>query len=229
MVAENVQIIRSRIASACGRAGRSPEEIRLVAVSKTFDAMLIAEAVKAGVADIGENYVQEIRSKHESLNHLPIRWHFIGHLQSNKLKYIAPWISCIQAVDSVTIAREISKQAERSGREIEVLVEVNTSGERSKFGLSPGETPEILRQIAALPRLRLGGLMTIGPFLPDPEASRAGFRALRQLRDSATKEGLDLRDLSMGMTNDFEVAIEEGATILRIGTAIFGSREAGNA
>jgi pyridoxal phosphate enzyme (YggS family) len=224
MISENVEYIRKRIASACAKAKRDPEEITLVAVAKTFPADRIAEAVAAGIADIGENYVQEIREKREALIEHPIRWHFIGHLQTNKVKYIAPWVSCIHSVDSATLGGEISRQCERAGRRVEVLVEVNTTGETSKFGVHPEYAGELVSRLKEFPGIDVRGLMTIGPFDPDPEASRPAFRMLDGLRKKLSEEGTTLSECSMGMTNDFEVAIEEGATVVRIGTAIFGNR-----
>ena len=228
MISENVQNIRQRIDLACHRVGRSPSEVTLVAVSKTFPAGLIREAVSAGVHDIGENYVQEVIGKRDLLSGLDIRWHFIGHLQSNKARQIAPWVHIVHAVDSVGLVREIDKHASRAGRTLEVLVEVNTTGESTKFGVAPKSAAELLQALEPFRNIRVGGLMTIGPFLPDPEGSRPMFRQLRLLKDQLSQvkqHNIDLRHLSMGMTGDFEVAIEEGATIVRIGTAIFGSRK----
>lgn len=227
MIVENIRTIQQRIATACERSGRPPSDVTLLAVSKTFSEETIRQAVDAGVVDIGENYVQELLGKREQLNDPSIRWHFIGHLQSNKVKYIADWIHLIHAVDSIGLAEEIHKRATVAGRTIDVLVEVNTSGESSKFGVRPGETLDFIRTLSALHNVRINGLMTIGPFLPDPEQSRPMFRTLRELRDQAmalNQQNVAVRHLSMGMTGDFEVAIEEGATIVRIGTAIFGRR-----
>lgn len=233
MIAENVEHIRQRIAAACRRSGRNQEDVGLIAVTKSFDTASISEAVGAGVADIGENYVQELCRKHDKLGHTAIRWHFIGHLQSNKLKYIAGWIHLIQTVDSMSLGRRISAWGERSGTPIEVLVEVNTSGEKTKFGVPPADAPALVRDLLTLPSIKVTGLMTIGPLLPArppagwpaPESSRSAFRRLREIQTSLRHEGIELPHLSMGMTNDFEVAIEEGATMVRIGTAIFGTRE----
>ena len=228
MISANIDKIRERIVTACRRVGRQPEEVTLVAVAKTFPAEMVAEAVRAGVADIGENYVQEVIAKRETLASETIRWHFIGHLQSNKVRQVAGWVHLVHALDSVSLARELDARAARSGRVIEVLIEVNTTGESSKFGLPPERVPEFIRSLEPLSHLRIGGLMTIGPFLPDPEGSRPMFRTLRVLRDEIARtpqHNVHLRHLSMGMTGDFEVAIEEGATLVRIGTAIFGSRK----
>lgn len=185
---------------------------------------MIRQAVDAGFVDIGENFVQELIRKREGLGDDRIRWHFVGHLQTNKVKYIAPWIHLIQSVDSIRLGEEISKQAGKAGRVVDVLVEVNTSGEATKYGVNPAGTRKLVSELANLENLGVSGLMTIGPFLPDPESSRPSFRMLRELRQKLESEGFQLPHLSMGMTNDFEVAIEEGATIVRIGTAIFGER-----
>ena len=228
MISANIEKIRERIVTACRRVGRQPEEVTLVAVSKTFPAEMVAEAVGAGVADIGENYVQEVLAKREILSSEAIRWHFIGHLQSNKVRQVAGWVHLVHALESASVARELEARAVRSGRVIEVLIEVNTTGESSKFGLPPERVPEFIRSLEPLSHIRIGGLMTIGPFLPDPEGSRPMFRTLRVLRDEIApipQHNVHLRHLSMGMTGDFEVAIEEGATLVRIGTAIFGSRK----
>lgn len=224
MIADNVQHIRRRVASACARAGRTAEELTLVAVSKTFDSSQIRRAVEAGVNDIGENFVQELVHKRDELNDLPVRWHFIGHLQTNKVKYIAGWIHLIHSVDSLRLGEEISKYASRVGRVLDVLVEVNTSGEATKYGVNPERTTPLIEELSALPSLRVQGLMTVGPFAEDPEESRSAYRMLRDVAGNARQKGFQLPHLSMGMTNDFEVAIEEGATIVRVGTAIFGKR-----
>ncbi len=214
--------------AACAKAGRNPTEVTLLAVSKTFPVEAIAEAVDAGLKDVGENYVQELLEKREALLHKrDIRWHFIGHLQSNKVKYIAEWIHLIHAVDNVGLAREIDKRALQAKRLIDVLVEVNTTGEQSKFGVKPEETVEFVETLTEFRNIRIAGLMTIGPFLPDPEGSRPMFRKLRLLKEEIARlnqPNIQMKHLSIGMTGDFEVAIDEGATIVRIGTAIFGKR-----
>jgi len=227
MISANIESVRGRIAAACRRAGRRPEDITLVAVSKTFPAERIREVVRAGVSDIGENYVQEVLPKREALAGEPIRWHFIGHLQSNKAKSIAAWVTMVHALDSQALAQELDARAARANRTIDALVEVNTTGEQSKFGISPDQVLPFVRSLEGFPHIRICGLMTIGPFLPDPEGSRPMFRRLRELRETLARhsqQNLDPVHLSMGMTGDFEVAVEEGATLLRIGTALFGSR-----
>jgi pyridoxal phosphate enzyme (YggS family) len=228
MIPANVDTIRRRVIQACARAGRQPDQVTLVAVSKSFPAEQIREVIRAGVLDIGENYVQELLAKREQLVDETVRWHFVGHLQSNKVKYIVPWVVLIHAVDNVGLAREIDRRAEQAGRVIDILIEVNTTREDTKFGVSPEATIPFIRSLEGLKHLRVEGLMTIGPFLPDPEGSRPMFRMLRELRSEAAQLGQDnvtMRHLSMGMTGDFEVAIDEGATLIRIGTAIFGSRK----
>ena len=232
MIAENIEDIRARIGQACHRAGRPISDVTLVAVSKTFPSAYIREAVAGGVVDIGENYVQELVGKKEELSGMEIRWHFIGHLQSNKAKILARWIHLVHAVDSLSLAREIDRHAATAGRRVDILIEVNTTGESSKFGVDPAKAGELVHGVGALSNVRASGLMTMGPFLPDPEGSRPMFRQLRMLRDELVSSGVagtDFQHLSMGMTGDFEVAIEEGATIVRIGTAIFGSRKKRNA
>lgn len=228
MIAENVQHVRERIQKACERSKRDPQSVRLIAVTKTFDASKVRAAVESGIRDFGENFVQELREKRAELSDPAIRWHFVGHLQSNKVKYIADFIHLIHSVDHQSVAEEIGKRGAKAGRIIDALVEVNTSGEQTKFGLKPEEAVEFVKSIGALKNLRLKGLMTIGPFLPDPEDSRPTFQRLRRLRDEIQDAGIgnvEMTDLSMGMTHDFEVAIEEGATMIRIGTAIFGPRQ----
>lgn len=227
MIYQNVEHIRERIRIACQNAGMDPAAVTLLAVSKTFPATAVKEAVDAGVLDIGENYVQEMLKKREDLQDSSIRWHFIGHLQSNKVKYLSDWVSLIHAVDNATLAGEINKRGVQSGRVVDILVEVNTTDESSKFGVRPQETVEFIQSLSSLDHIKIKGLMTIGPFLPDPEGSRPMFRQLRMLKEEISllnQPNVEMKHLSMGMTGDFEVAIDEGATIIRIGTAIFGSR-----
>ncbi len=227
MISENIEGIRRRIVARCHQNGRNPSEVTLVAVSKTFPPSLVAAAVDAGVLDIGENYVQELLQKREALGERGMRWHFIGHLQSNKVKYIADWIHLIHAVDNRALAQEIDKRARQANRTIECLIEVNTTGEQTKFGVKPEAALEFVQSLADLQNVRIAGLMTIGPFLPDPEGSRPMFRRLRALNEEIRQLGMPnatMQHLSMGMTGDFEIAIDEGATLIRIGTAIFGKR-----
>jgi pyridoxal phosphate enzyme (YggS family) len=223
-IADNYNAILDRVAAACVRAGRSPEEVRVIGVTKTKPAATVREASEAGITDVGENYVQEIVEKHDALGDI-VRWHFIGHLQRNKVRAIAPFVSMIHGVESERLGVEIDRQAESLGRRIPVLMQVNTSGEESKFGIDPGEAPSLAAALARLPNIELAGLMTIAAFLDDQEFVRPMFRHLRTLRDSISRDlAIPLPHLSMGMTADFEAAIEEGATLVRIGTALFGSR-----
>jgi len=215
-VAERLALIRERVARAAERSGRSPAEVTIVAVSKFFPTQAIEEAAAAGIAHIGENRVQEAAAKVSSLHHLPITWHMIGHLQTNKAKTALELFDIIQTVDSLRLAEALSRRADRA---IPVLLEVNVAGEASKFGLSPQEVLQTAEAVARLPHLDMRGLMTMAPLVSDPEEVRPVFRELRRLRDA-----LGLAELSMGMTDDFEVAIEEGATLVRIGRAIFGER-----
>ncbi len=216
-IADNITTVRARIAAACERARRSPDHVTLIGVSKGFPAEAVAKAVAAGLRDIGENRVQEAAAKIEALAARGItpRWHLIGHLQTNKAKTAAHLFAIIHSVDSLRLAQELSRRAQRVG----ILLEVNAAQEASKFGFVPKEVARALSSIAALPHLDIQGLMTVAPISNDPEAVRPVFRELRWLRDS-----LGLRELSIGMTDDFEVAIEEGATMVRIGRAIFGAR-----
>lgn len=217
-IRENLAGIRARIAAACERAGRSPEEVTLVAVTKGFPAERAVEAYDAGLRDLGENRVQEASGKVEALaeRRLRPRWHLLGHLQTNKVKIAVGLFGIIHSVDSVRLAQALSR---RASEPVPVLLEVNVAQEASKFGFAPQEVTSALETIATLPNVDVRGLMTVAPLTDDPETVRPIFRRLRELRD-----GLGLDELSMGMTGDFEVAIEEGATIVRIGRAIFGPR-----
>jgi PLP dependent protein len=224
MIVERLNDIEARITAACLRAGRSRSEVTIVAVTKTLPAEPINEAIRAGLTIIGENRVQEYLSKRDAL--LPHEFHLIGHLQRNKVKNILPFCAMIHSVDSVRLAEEIRMQSREQSREADILLEVNTSGEESKYGLPPARMLEAARSIASMEHVRVRGLMTVGSFVDDPARVRGEFALLRSLREEmcATIPGLDAPHLSMGMTNDFEIAIEEGATIVRLGTALFGPR-----
>ncbi len=227
MVLENYRKVRGEVDEVCRKAGRDPEEVLLLPVSKTKPAEMIRELYDAGVRDFGENYVQELRAKHEELPE-DIRWHMIGHLQRNKVKYIAPFVYLIHSVDSVELARTIDKEAAKCGRTIPILIEVNAGGEESKFGLTVADAPAFLEEIRELEHIKVRGFMTSAPFVSDPETIRFVFRDLYKLSlDTALKNhNNDLVNiLSMGMSNDYHVAVEEGATIVRIGTDIFGARD----
>ncbi|MFI5331547.1 MAG: YggS family pyridoxal phosphate-dependent enzyme [Desulfobaccales bacterium] len=222
-IAQNLEEVRRRMAAAARRAGRDPGQVRLVAVSKTVPVELIRQAVAAGQRLFGENYLQEARGKIEALGEAA-SWHFIGHLQSNKAKAAVNRFELIHGVDRLKLARALDAAAASAGTIQKILMQVNLAGEASKSGTSPEAAAELQREISQLPHLRLVGLMTMPPFL-DPEAVRPYFRALRELRDGLQDlGGTPLPELSMGMSGDFEVAIEEGATLVRVGTAIFGSR-----
>ena len=230
MVAENIKNVKIRIENACKRCGRIPDDIQIVAVSKMIPVGPMLEALEAGQADFGENYVQELQEKQKALAGRPIRWHMTGHLQSNKVKYIADYIHLIHSVDSVDLGKEIDKRSERAGKIQDILVEVHTTDEATKYGVKPEDTTALARQLAAFPHLRVCGLMTMGPFSDNPNDSRPSFRQIAELRRRIESEEIDnvrMRHLSMGMTHDFEVAVEEGATLVRIGTAIFGARNTG--
>jgi len=223
-VKRNLETVRGKIAEALKRAGREPGAARLVAVSKRHPEEAIRVAYEAGQRDFGENYAQEQRDKARALEDLAdIRWHFIGHLQRNKAKYVAPSSALVETVDSIRLAEEIARQAERFDRIVPVLVQVNVGGEEQKSGCEPGEVAGILAAVEGMDRLRLEGLMTIPPWDLEAEETRVHFRALAALR---VEHGgaARLPHLSMGMSHDFEVAIEEGATLVRVGTAIFGPR-----
>ena len=226
-VAENLRAVLQRIEAACERAGRSPSDVVLVAVSKGHPPERIVEAVEAGVRHIGENRVQEALRKHEVLGHLGVDWHMIGYLQRNKVKYAVRIFDWIHSVDRPAIADELEKRLSASGRSLPVLVEVNVAGEESKHGVSPDEAESLVRYVLSKEHLKLVGLMTVAPYVDDPEEVRWVFRRLRELRETINESLGDevLVHLSMGMSNDFEVAIEEGATMVRIGTAIFGERD----
>ncbi len=227
MIADNLKAVQQRIEAAARKAGRPPETVHLVVVSKTRSVDEILEAHNAGAEFFGENRVQEACDKIDRLADERIRWHFIGHLQKNKVKRIVGRTECIHSVDSVSLAESISEKSVEAGRVTPILIQVNISGEASKSGIAPESLEDTLRQVSGFPGVRVQGLMTIPPLNPDPEQSRPFFARLRQLRDDAVRmqiPGVSLAELSMGMSSDFEVAIEEGATWVRVGTAVFGER-----
>jgi len=224
-IAENLERVREQIAQAAARAGRVAEEIELVAITKTHPAEKVREAIEAGQALFGESRVQEARAK---IPELPsnLRWHFVGHLQKNKIRHALPLFEMIHSVDSLNVAQDINRIAGEQGMHPRVLLEVNVAGEGSKFGFSPDKLRDQMEELLALPRLSILGLMTIPPLAEEAEASRKYFVQLRELRDRLQTEfHVDLAQLSMGMTEDFAVAVEEGATLVRVGTAIFGQRK----
>jgi hypothetical protein len=226
LVATNVTHVQERIREAALRAGRHADEIRLVAVSKTVSLSFIREAVQAGVNIFGENYVQEALPKIKALD-VSVEWHFIGHLQSNKAHLVVKWFDMIQSVDSFRLAQEISSRASAQGKTIDILIQVNVSGEESKFGIRPEMLKPLSEQISVLDGVCVKGLMTMPPFFNQPELCRPYFRKLKDLARSVRESRIprvNMDELSMGMSGDFEVAIEEGATLVRVGTAIFGAR-----
>ncbi|MFC1998027.1 YggS family pyridoxal phosphate-dependent enzyme [Chloroflexota bacterium] len=215
-IAQNLKAVEQRVAMACERAGRSPDEVTIIAVSKTKPAEVVEAAFEAGSTNFGENRVQEAEEKIAKLSHINPTWHLIGHLQTNKVKIAVQLFDIIHSVDSVKLAGVISAQADK---EIEVLLQVNVAQEESKGGFTVAELPQALETISKLPNIKVQGLMTIAPWVNDTEEVRPVFKRLKELDDS-----LGLKHLSMGMTDDYEVAIEEGATMVRIGRAIFGAR-----
>jgi pyridoxal phosphate enzyme (YggS family) len=223
-IRENLKIVRERMERAAQKVGRDPKEIELVAVSKTVEVDRIKEAIEAGVSILGENYVQEAQKKIETLGK-PVSWHFIGHLQSNKAKHAVRLFDVIHSIDSIPLAEELDRRAEQSVRVIKVMIEVNLSKEATKFGTDEERVLNLARRIQDLGHLSLEGLMTMPPYFDSPEMSRPYYVALRELKQKMIKEGIPLKKLSMGMSNDFEIAIEEGATYVRVGTAIFGPRK----
>jgi pyridoxal phosphate enzyme (YggS family) len=225
-IADNIMTVKDRIALAAKRAGRDPASVRLVVVTKTIDQERIKEAVEAGATIFGENRVQEAKGKIEKLGAVA-SWHLIGHLQVNKAKYAVKLFDVIHSVDSLELAAEIDKQAAKIGKKQNVLVEVNIAGEASKAGMAVKNAPTLVREIAKHNNIAIQGLMTIPPFSENPEDSRPYFCVLRELAESLAGGDIpnaDMKELSMGMSGDFEVAIEEGATMVRVGTLIFGER-----
>ena len=225
---KRLQNVKNRIEKAARACGRDPETVRLVAVSKTVPTNRVRQAIQAGVTILGENYVQEARTKFNDLATYPVSWHFIGHLQSNKAKYAVRLFDLIHSVDTLKLARELDKQSHKINKIQEVLIQVNISEEASKSGVDVEGAYHLLKDISLLENLSVKGLMTMPPYFNAPEKVRPYFSALRGLRNRLEQQGLlnvSLSELSMGMTGDFEVAIQEEATLVRIGTAIFGKRE----
>ena len=227
MVAENLVQVQKNIEESCKKVNRDPGEVTLIAVSKTKPVEMLQEAYAAGARVFGENKVQEIVDKYDQMP-ADVQWHMIGHLQRNKVKYIVDKVAMIHSVDSLRLAQTISHEAEKQDLDVPVLVEVNVAREESKFGVTTEETIALVEEMSKLPRVQIRGLMTIAPFVEDPEDNREIFRKLKQLSvDIAAKNinNVNMSVLSMGMTNDYEVAIEEGATMIRVGTGIFGERD----
>ena len=225
-IAENIQQINNRIDAACARAGRPVDSVTLIAVSKTYPAQAVRDAMQSGTRDFGENKAQELVAKADELGG-DLRWHFIGNLQRNKVKYVVGRACLIHSVSSLRLAEEIEKEAAKRNMTVKVLAEVNIADEETKHGIDAESAKLLVRQMAELPHLEICGLMAIAPPVDDPEENREHFRRLRILRDELRAEALprvSMTELSMGMTLDFEVAVEEGATLVRVGTAIFGHR-----
>ena len=227
MIRENLKTVQTEIQAACRRAGRDPDQVTLIAVSKTKPVSSLREAYDAGARDFGEHKVQELVDKQPQLPG-DIRWHMIGHLQRNKVKYIIGKVALIHSVDSLRLAEEISRESLRKGVETDILIEVNVAGEESKYGVSPLEAPQLVEKVAKLPGIHIKGLMTIAPYTEVAEKNRPYFDKLSQLSvDIAAKniDNVSMNILSMGMTGDYSVALEEGATCVRVGTGIFGERD----
>ena len=227
MIAENLKIIQTQIQSACTRSGRDSNRVTLITVSKTKPVSALREAYEAGVRDFGENKVQELIEK---IPQLPddIRWHMIGHLQRNKVKYIIGKVALIHSVDSLRLAEEISRESVRQGVDTDILIEINVAEEESKFGVSLKEAPDLIEKIAGLPGINIKGLMTVAPYTAVSEKNRPYFVKMRELSVDIERKNIDnisMNILSMGMTGDFSVAVEEGATCVRVGTGIFGERD----
>lgn len=225
IIEKNINLVNERIQRACERVGRSPEEITIVAVAKFVEVERVKQAIRAGITIIGENRVQEALEKFRVLGNEAV-WHMVGHLQTNKVKKALEIFSMIQSLDSFRLAQEIEEKARGFNKPVPVLVEVNTSAEPTKFGVNPDQAVEFIKGLTGFRHIAVQGLMTIGPNIPEPEAARKSFQILRELRSKAEQSlGKPLPYLSMGMSGDFEVAVEEGSNMLRIGTAIFGARQ----
>ena len=225
-IADNIARVRERMEAAARRAGRRPEEVRLVAVSKTVDADRVRQAVEAGVKCLGENYIQEAQKKIADLGP-GIDWHFIGHLQTNKAKVAVRWFDLIHSVDSLRLAEELNRVARQQKKILPILLQVNLGQEETKFGAKESEVIRMLEKISHLEGISVKGLMAMPPFIEDPEESRPFFKELKKMAEAIARQripAIGMEELSMGMSNDFEAAIEEGATLVRVGTAIFGPR-----
>lgn len=226
MILENLKQVEENIKNACEKAGRDRSKVTLIAVSKTKPVSMLEEAYNSGIREFGENKVQEICEKRDQLP-ADIHWHMIGHLQRNKVKYIVKDVTLIHSVDTYRLAEEINIQAKKAGRIVPVLIEINVAGETSKFGVAPSEALQLVQEISHLENIRICGLMTVAPYVEDPEENRSCFRKIRDLSVDIAAQNIDnvsMDVLSMGMTGDYMVAIEEGATMVRVGTGIFGAR-----
>ena len=226
MIQENIKLVEENIKKACEKVGRDVNEVTLIAVSKTKPYTAIEEALPTGVKDYGENKVQELCDKYEILPK-DIKWHMIGHLQRNKVKYLVGKASLIHSVDSIRLAEQIEKEFAKADEIANILIEVNMAQEESKFGITSEETEQLVREIAKFPHIRIKGLMTIAPYTDNPESNRVYFRNMKKLSVDIENKNIDnvsMSVLSMGMTGDYQVAVEEGATLVRVGTGIFGER-----
>lgn len=226
-IRDNLDKVKRRMEEACAQSSRAAEDVKLIAVSKTKPISALQEAYSCGCRDFGENKVQELVEKYEALPK-DIRWHMIGHLQRNKVKYIVDKVFLIHSVDSLRLAQEIEKEAAKLEKTVNILIEVNVAGEESKFGVTPEEAPAMVKEIAKMPHIRVEGLMTIAPYVVTPEENRRFFAQLRKIYVDIIHKNIDnvfMEELSMGMTGDYEVAITEGATYIRVGTGIFGERD----
>ncbi|MDO4304469.1 MAG: YggS family pyridoxal phosphate-dependent enzyme [Bacillota bacterium] len=227
MIKENLELVSENIKRSCENSGRSPEDVTLIAVSKTKPVSALMEAYNCGCREFGENKVQELVEKYEAMPS-DIRWHMIGHLQRNKVKYIVDKVFLIHSVDSLRLAEEISREAVKKQVEVSILIEINAAGEDTKYGVSPSEALPLIKEIAVLPGIHIKGLMTIAPYVENPEENRQYFELLRQLAVDISSKNIDnisMNVLSMGMTGDYMVAVEEGASYVRVGTGIFGERQ----
>ena len=226
-IKENIDGVLERVAAAARRSGRSPEDVKVIAVSKTVDAQRAREAVEGGLINLGENRVQELVCKYEQLSDIDVKWHLIGHLQRNKVKYIIDKVFLIHSLESLDLAKEINKRALQHNMTANVLIELNIGQEESKFGLDEDSVYDFVKSMEQFANIKVLGLMTVAPFSENPENVRCVFRKMKEIFDKISEMKLtntEMKYLSMGMTNDFEIAIEEGANMVRIGTAIFGKR-----
>lgn len=229
-IRDNIDLVQQRIREACKKAGRDPDTVQLIPVTKTVEPERMLKAIKCGLSVVAENKVQEAQSKIEKLGERAseFSWHFVGHLQTNKVSKVIEFASMIQSVDRMRLVKKLDKQLAKAGRQMDILIQVNTTGELSKYGVNPDEVLEFVKAASTFEHLSIRGLMTIGLFSEDWPRVREGFRLLRELRNEISAHNIDnveMKHLSMGMTNDFEIAIEEGATMVRVGRAIFGERK----
>lgn len=227
MIKDNYEEVERRIKRACDASGRNRADVKLISVSKTKPISDIKEAMECGAAVFGENKVQELTEKYDALPK-NLEWHLIGHLQRNKVKYVIGKVACIHSVDSLRLAEQIEEESRKAGLVTDILIEVNAAGEDTKFGVPPEETEQLVKEISVLEHVHICGLMTIAPYTDDPESNRIYFKKLYELAVDIKAKNIDnvsMRELSMGMTGDYEVAIEEGATMVRVGTGIFGDRD----